>query len=301
MMQALGSDVSDRPQMMAAYPPPGVGFGAPPPGGNFGALPPGGGFGSPPGGGFIPPGGGMMSGGRVNYTGNGGSVFAVWLMAILLPTMAAALVGFLPAAGLFFMALKGSPQHPEPTLLGLAGVLYLAGFVAVLGVSVVGANKMMKHYWENVTIEGKRCAYQGTVGGLVGALIVPALLTSCTLGLYSPWFACHMRRWIFSQVDVSGEHLHFNGDGGGLLGIWLLGSILTGLTFGIYFPWHHNNMLEYAWNNTSISGRSFRFQKDPGGFFGVWLLNLVLRMCTSGLYYPWALSNEWDWEAKHIG
>ncbi|MDB4931716.1 MAG: hypothetical protein JWM10_4200 [Myxococcaceae bacterium] len=289
--------------------PPGGGFGAPPGGGGFGPPPGGGGYGAPPGGGFGPPPGGgfplgggmMMSGGRVNYTGSGGSVFSVWLMGLFVPTMVVALAGFGPAAGLMIVAMKNSPNHPEPALMGAAGLIYLLAFVALIGVSIVGGNKLIKHYWENVTIEGNRCAYHGTAGGLVGAMIVPMLLTSCTMGLYSPWLACRLRSWIFSQVDVSGQRLEFTGDGSGLLGPWLLGGLLIMVTAGIYFPWHHNNMLEYFWANTSISGRPFRFQKDPGGYFGVWLLNLVLRSCTGGLYLPWALSNEWDWEAKHIG
>jgi uncharacterized membrane protein YjgN (DUF898 family) len=33
----------------------------------------------------------------------------------------------------------------------------------------------------------------------------------------------------------------------------------------------------------------------------MWLLNTVLVLCTSGFYTPWAMSNAWDWEAKHIG
>ncbi len=324
MMQTPGSN-GLGPMQAAGYPPGGGfgappgggGFGAPPGGGGFGAPPGGGGFGPPPGGGFgappgaggfgPPPGGGfaagggpMMGGARVNYGGAGGSLFAVYLVSVMLPLMGVYIGGAVCMGGVM-AATRDSSGQPSGAGIALMGVLGLALFAGLLMAGLHGATKMLQYYWSNVTIEGKRCTYHGTAGGLFGVIIVPLLLVYCTMGIYSPWFACKLHHWILSQVDVQGERLQFTGEGGGLLGIWLIGSILTGLTFGIYFPWYHNNLLEYYWNNTSISGRGFRFQKDPGGFFGMWLLNTVLIMCTGGIYTPWAMSNQWDWEAKHIG
>jgi uncharacterized membrane protein YjgN (DUF898 family) len=243
----------------------------------------------------------MGGGGRVNYRGGGGSLFAVYLMAIMLPLFGVYILGAVSIGGVMVATRDGSTGQPSTAGVALMMILGLALSAAIIGVAIVGANKLLKYYWENMTIEGKACAYHGTAGGLVSAMLVPALLTACTMGIYTPWYICKLKSWVYSQIDVSGERLQFNGDGGGLLGIWLLGSILCSITCFIYFPWHHNNLLEYEWNNTTLSGRPFRFQKDPGGFFGMWLLNTVLVLCTSGFYTPWAMSNAWDWEAKHIG
>jgi uncharacterized membrane protein YjgN (DUF898 family) len=243
----------------------------------------------------------MMSGGRVNYSGAGGSLFAVYLMAIMLPIMGVYIVFGGAIAATMFATRDSATNQPSGVGSALIGLLAVCLYAGAITVALFGVNKLFKYYWDNMSIEGKRTTYHGTVGGLVSTMFVPAILTACTFGIYTPWAICKFKNWMYSQVDVSGERLQFNGDGGGLLGIWLLGNILCSVTCFIYFPWHHNNMLEYEWNNTTLSGRPFRFQKDPGGFFGMWLLNTVLTMCTVGIYTPWAMSNTWDWEAKHIG
>ena len=241
-----------------------------------------------------------MGAGRVGYLGTGGSLFGVYLMAVLLPIIAVEVVGFGLIGGIAAAtrdSATGQPSTVGSLVSGLIGLVLAPAFIYI---AIRGANALLGYYWANVSIEGKRCTYQGTPGALFGAVFVPLLLLYCTFGIYTPWFLCKMKNYVYSQVDVQGERLQYNGDGGSLLGVWLLGSILTGITCGIYFPWYHNNLLEYEWNNTAISGRPFRFQKDPGGFFGMWLLNMVLTMCTGGIYAPWAMSNTWDWEAKHV-
>ena len=243
----------------------------------------------------------MGGGGRVNYSGAGGSLFSVYLLGVFLPVLGVELLGFGSAGGIVAATRDSATNQPSSAGSAIAGLLMLLTYIGLFFVVIAGMNKLLKYYWDNITIEGKRSVYHGTAGGLISAMIVPMIMTACTFGIYTPWYITKMKSWIYSQVDVSGERLAYSGDGGSLLGIWLLGSILTSVTFGIYFPWYHNNMLEYEWNNTSISGRGFRFQKDPGGFFGMWLLNTVLTICTCGFYAPWAISNQWDWESKHVG
>nr|MBK7067039.1 DUF898 family protein [Deltaproteobacteria bacterium] len=121
----------------------------------------------------------------MNYTGNGGSVFSVWLTALLLPTMAVSLVGFLPAAGFMIAATRNSQNQPEPAFLGMAGLFYIVALVGVIFVQRWGETRSSS-YWDELDDRGKRCAYHGTARGLISALIVPMLLTLCTMGLYTP-------------------------------------------------------------------------------------------------------------------
>ena len=58
-------------------------------------------------------------------------------------------------------------------------------YVGIFFVAIAGMNKLLKYYWDNITIEGKRCAYHGTAGGLISTMIVPLLITMCTMGIYT--------------------------------------------------------------------------------------------------------------------
>jgi uncharacterized membrane protein YjgN (DUF898 family) len=176
-------------------------------------------------------------------------------------------------------------------LAGLAGIMYLGLAAGV---------KITRYHYENLTIEGKRCQYHGTVGGILSALWLDYIIMFCTFGFYFPWFVTKTNKYTYSQIDVQGERLEFHGDPSSLLGTWIVGALLTTITFGIYFPWYLNSLYEWRWNATTINGRPFRFNKDPGGLFGVWILNAILSVCTLYIYIPWAICKQWQWECDHV-
>lgn len=296
--------------------PPGGGFGPPPGGGNFGGPPGGGGFGPPPGGpggfgpppggpgGFGPPPGGpggfappMGGAGRVSFAGKGGDLIVTYLVQVVLPMMGIYLV-----FGGLMAGVQMAFRNSNPSLgaaLSLPFALCLAAGMMWAGLNA--AVRLSRFHFENLTIEGKRCQYHGTVGSLVKAMWLDYVIMACTFGLYFPWYVTKLNKYQYSQVEVQGgERLEFNGDPASLLGTYIIGMILVSITFGIYFPWFANNMYEWRWNATSISGRPFRFMKDPGGLFGQWIINAILTMCTGGIYAPWAMCAMWDWETRHV-
>lgn len=239
----------------------------------------------------------MGGAGRVAFGGKGGDLIVMYIVQVVLPLLGAYMIPALIGGGISAAFRNGN----NPGIgAAIAAPFMLIAVAGLIWGSLNAMVRITRFHYENVTIEGKRCQYHGTVGGLVKAMWLDYVIMACTFGLYFPWYVTKLNKYTYSQVDVQGERLEFNGDPGSLLGTYFLGMILTSLTFGIYFPWFANNMYEWRWNGTSISGRPFRFMKDPGGLFGQWILNAVLTMCTGGIYAPWAMCAMWDWETRHI-
>lgn len=238
----------------------------------------------------------MGGAGRVAFAGKGGDLIVTYLVQVVLP-----MFGIYVVFGGIGAGIQMAFRNSNPTL----GAALSMPFMLCLGVGVFwaalnGMIRLTRFHYENLTLEGKRCQYHGTVGGLVKAMWLDYIIMACTFGLYFPWYVTKANKYTYSQVDVQGERLEFNGDPGTLLGTYILGVILLTFTCWIYYPWFVNDMYEWRWNGTSIGGRPFRFVKDPGGLFGQWILNAILTVCTGGIYAPWAACAMWDWETRHV-
>ena len=296
--------------------PPG-GYGAPPDGGGYGAPPGGGGYGPPPGAGAppggpgwgAPPGGGygapMMGsqgafGSRAVFTGDGGKLLATYLLYVTAPIFAAVIV-FMTLSfigGTIDGAVRADGVIAIPfTLLG--GLVLIAAYIAV---PLVFMNKFFGFYYESLTLDGQRCNYVGTAGGLLKSQFLNLILMSITFGIYTPWALVNLKKWTYENVEVGGQRgrLTFDGDGGTLFGTYLLGMILTYCTLGIYGAWLANDIFAFYWDNTRLDGRGFAFKKDPGGFLGTYILTMLLSYCTLGIYLPWGICNLLKWEAERV-
>lgn len=259
-------------------------------------APPAGGYGPPPG----QMGGGMGGGQRVFFNGEGGKLFGTYLLYIAAPIFVAYLViGVLVAIGAAIDRAAGTGGILMMAMASIGGLLAL---VAILGASVMFANKFQAFYYEGLTIDGQSCQYTGTPGEIAKIIIINAILTNITCGIYTPWAIVRMKEFVDSKVLVNGQpnRLTFHGDPASLLGTYILGSILTSITCGIYGPWFINDLFAFMWENTRLDGRPFQFRKDPGGFFGTYLLAMILTSITCGIYYPWGFCNILKWEAERV-
>ena len=285
--------------------PPG-GYGPPPGGGGYGPPPGGPGYGPPPGDYGAPPGGGGMQqlGQRVQFTGDGGKLLVLFLMWGLGPAFVASAGG-----GIFFAignAIDGghASRHHGPG--GLFFAMAAIGFLVYITVAILGGvmlrNKMVGFHAENTVIDGQRLRYTGTMMDLLKAMFVPALLTSLTMGIYTPWMLCRYWAFVSEHTEVNGQRgrLTFSGDGGTLLGKFIVGYILTACTCGIYGAWFANDIFAFYWENSKIDGRGFGFRKDPGGFLGTYILTAILSYCTLFIYLPWGLCNIVRWEYERV-
>lgn len=259
------------------------------------APPAGGGYGPPPG-----MGGAMGSSGqRVFFNGDGAKLFVLTLLYRAAPVIGGYVV-------LLLLVLIGGAIDRAVGAGGiLAGLLMAVGglalFAVMLGSLVVYTNKYYGFYYDALTIDGQQCQYTGTPQELAKLVIINAILTGITCGIYTPWAIVRSTEFVHSKVLINGQpnRLTFHGDPASLLGTYILGSILTGLCF-IYAPWFVNDIFAFMWENTRLDGRPFQFRKDPGGFLGTYLVNAILTGITCGIYASWAQCNFAKWEAERV-
>jgi uncharacterized membrane protein YjgN (DUF898 family) len=237
----------------------------------------------------------------VQFVGEGMKLFIIFLIW----TIAPGVVGQVFSGGFRLVGVAiDHDKHGNPGMV--AGIMILVGALISLVIgsiaSLIYNIKQAEFRWENTVIDGQRCKFVGTPGGLVTAMILPVILCVCTFGIYAPWAFVKYWSWIYENVEVNGQRgrLTFHGDGAALLGTYILGAILTACTFYIYGAWFANDLFAFYWENSKIDGRNFTFRKDPGGFLGTWIINIVLTICTFGFYFPWATCNIIKWESERV-
>jgi uncharacterized membrane protein YjgN (DUF898 family) len=222
----------------------------------------------------------------------GGMLFVAFLLLKWLPQ---ALQNVLQQSGQAMMR-NGNNHDTAQALVAVGGLMGLVGMV----LGFIYKHEEIKFEWNNAEIEGRPVQYSGTLGDFVGAMIVPVIITFCTIGIYYPWAKCAYWKYICDRTTVGGERLEFRGQGGDFFPIALLNGILMVCTCYIYSPWAWNAVWEWQWQNTSVNGRPFMFNKDGGAFFGTWFLNIIISLCTGFIYWPWALAEYRKWELSRV-
>ncbi|MFO0725907.1 MAG: DUF898 family protein [Myxococcota bacterium] len=140
--------------------------------------------------------------------------------------------------------------------------------------------------------------FRGTGSELFGKLIVGALLTGITFGIYASWFLVDLYKYLYSKTMIRGTaagdlQLEYTGTGGELFKRLFVGQILVGLTLGIYLPWFIVNIAKFMQNNSkAIAPDGSSYQLDlsitGGELFKAGLINGLLTGITFGIYAPWA-------------
>jgi uncharacterized membrane protein YjgN (DUF898 family) len=139
--------------------------------------------------------------------------------------------------------------------------------------------------------------FTGTGGELFGKLIVGALLTMLTLGIYTPWFMVSFNQYLYSKTRIIGTRrgdiqLEFTGTGGELFKVGLIGLLLTALTLGIYGPWFLVNLVKFYEDNSTgraADGTHFalRSTMTGGELFKATFVGYLLTVLTLGIYGAW--------------
>ena len=141
-----------------------------------------------------------------------------------------------------------------------------------------------------------RFHFNGTGADLFVQLVVGAVLTFCTFGIYAFWLSTNLTRFILENLrarDSFGEpvEIAFNGTGADLFGQCIIDYVLTVITFGIYAPWMICNLHRFFYDNTRIytsnSELRLSFHGTGGDLFGTFVVGYILTFCTLGLYSFW--------------
>jgi uncharacterized membrane protein YjgN (DUF898 family) len=137
--------------------------------------------------------------------------------------------------------------------------------------------------------------FRGTGGELFKEMIVAAILSTITFGIYLPWAFVRLQRYVFQNTTIKRPRgdiaVEFTGTGGELFKIGFLGYLLSAITLGIYLPWFLANLNKYFMENSR--GRSadgeYRLSSDMTGgeLFKTVFVGYLLTMVTFGIYGPW--------------
>jgi hypothetical protein len=233
---------------------------------------------------------------RVVFDGDGGKLLGTYLAYALGPVLGSIVITLI-LVGVGVAIDKGGVITILMAATGF--MLMLAGMLCAI---ILFTNKFYAFYYESLTLDGQPCQYIGTTAELAKLLIINAILTSITCGIYTPWAMVRTKEFVHSNVLVGGQanRLTFTGDPASLLGTYILGIILTYCTFGLYGPWFSNSIIAFMWENTKLDGRPFQFRKDPGGYLGWTTIAAQFTFITLGVYFPWGICSVFKWEAERV-
>ena len=219
------------------------------------------------------------------FTGTGREMFKGYIKALAL---------LLALYGTFFYLVLN-----EYAVLGLL-VLY-GGILALLPLAIHGAYRyrMAKSSWKGI-----RFGYTGDRNELVMLFFKGLLLTVLTLGIYGPWFAISLRRYILSNIKVGNVRFVYTGDGTDYFIMNLKGYFLTLLTLGIYLFWWQKEQFEFFVNNLRMEQDEdavfFRSKATAGGFAGLIIINVLILVFTLGLGYAWVVTRNLKFVMENI-
>ena len=168
-----------------------------------------------------------------------------------------------------------------------------------------------------MTANVAKLRYHGTGGSFFGLLIVNALLSVITLGIYSFWARSKVREFHYSHTEMDGDRFAYHGTGGELLTgalkatgiIFVLALMFVGATMltggeagsplaqaGIMLAFYVvigglvilavNGARRYRLSRSSWRGIRFSFHGDARAFFAMMMKGVLLSIVTLGFYSP---------------
>jgi uncharacterized membrane protein YjgN (DUF898 family) len=258
-----------------------------------------------------------QTGVRLDYSGTGGEMLGKLLVGAILSVLTLGLYSPWFVVGLCkYVFSRTTIKTTASTNLklefngsgGRLFVIYVVGYwLSLLTIGIYAAwllNDAIRFFSENSTASDEQggrwqLRYQGTGRELLGVLVVGALLTLVTLGVYTPWFLCKLQKHVLSRMEILENgapvgRLDFVGDGGDLFVTFLVGYLLTFVTLGIYMPWFQVNIMKFNATNLRASFRGANYSGDFLGngadLFIIDLVGMLLTALTLGIYSFWFIT-----------
>ena len=154
-----------------------------------------------------------------------------------------------------------------------------------------------------------RFAFTGSGARLLGLMLVNALLTVLTLGIYTPWAIVEAIRYATDGAEARGAdtrpiRLRFDGTGGEAFPILLKGFLLSIVTLGIYLPWFACEMVRWTGAHTRVERDgaptgTVAFDGAGGELLVMVVIGYLLSAVTFGIYAPWFQVSEWRYFTGH--
>ncbi len=220
-----------------------------------------------------------FAGGRFDYHATGAEKFAGFCKGMLI---------LAPLAGAIYLACQLLVPPEAAFAVGFWAFVLVLFLLRPLILVASQRFNLSRTTWSNL-----RLRFTGRVGAAYRLYLTDLLLIVCTLGIYTVWHQCNVRRFRMRHTQLGDHKFGYHGQGGELFAISVGGMLLCYLTLGLYVPWYIAGMHRFHVTNTSFDGRRFQSRLRGGHVVALGAPALLAIVLTLGLAIPWALNRWW--------
>jgi uncharacterized membrane protein YjgN (DUF898 family) len=102
----------------------------------------------------------------------------------------------------------------------------IAGYLGLLLLYILFTIPFLRRLLPALSLEDQALAFRGSTGRFMGLNLLGILLSAITLGIYGPWYAARVTRYLAGETSYRGTPWEFTGSGGRLFLILLLSIVL---------------------------------------------------------------------------
>ncbi|MDE0460886.1 MAG: DUF898 family protein, partial [Caldilineaceae bacterium] len=132
--------------------------------------------------------------------------------------------------------------------------------------------------------------FRGRWLNVFGNLILIAILSGITLGIYVPWGYARWQRIVTENTYLEDQQLEFDGSGAEVFVQFIVIGFYTLITLGLYLilGFSATRMLRWQYAHTlTPNGLRLEYEGKTIDIFWEWFLLVILTPLTLGLYYYW--------------
>ncbi len=211
------------------------------------------------------------------------------------------------------MQLLARAMKEDPGNMSNLLAIFCLMVVMILAILFL-ATPILRKIIRGVCLNDQPFTYSGKTGEFVLLNIGRGLLSLITLGIYAPWYATRLLKYLAGRTSFQNTPLSFNGKGLHLFGLLLATLILPMLLCSVAIPLIIKGFAGNIWFavvtqavvvlilipymyfvykwlvNAGYRGYSIRWETQALPSMGMILLQILLTIITLGIYYPVALA-----------
>jgi len=262
---------------------------------------------------------------RFLFFGEGGSLFGIWVVNVLLTIVTFGVYyfwgktrvrrylwanaeldgdrfayhgtgnelfrGFLKAVPFLFFIFFGDTllalvwDSPTGQVLVSLGVVLLV--VTLIPIAQVGAHR---YRLSRTSWRGVRFSFRGSTKKYLALFLSGSMISLATFGLWTPWFDACRRKYLLERSRFGSRRFSFDGEGVELFGPWILALALALPSLGASMNWYTAARERYFWSRTSYGGARLACSLTGWQLFALAVTNFWLWLLTLGLAGPWIIT-----------
>lgn len=212
------------------------------------------------------------------------------------------LIGWIKAAVVFgipFYAFQNVPaMSGAPIMYIIAGALISFLLLAIfIPVATVGSRR---YRLSRTSLLGIHFSFRGRWREFLKIILTCSPWLILTLGFYMPYFEMRRQAFLIENAYFGNEKFGFDGKGKDLLGSYALALLFALPTLLISLVWYSYKKTRYTWNHTSFGAARFQSTITFGGIIGLYLVNFLILIFTLGFGAPWAKVRTLCYYLEHL-